>query len=1053
MSKSSFLFQLGHDRKRQREVVFFALIGLLNTAIDFAVLNALTLLTNHHSGPSLFLFNCLSFSVAVVNSYVLNGRLTFQDTRLDSPSKFLRFVGVNLIGAVINSGIVWLLAPHVGRVLSPIAAVNVSKAVATLVSLSWNYLVVSRWVFVAKTPTSAPDQRSRSQKESSRSNMKQPKTRLIKFLAALALVVVLLLTAIVRSVLQAPPVKGVVLTRPVTVRSGANQAVLKPKVWATGSDWPMYLNDIQRTSASSENDLSPSNVGQITQIWSFKTGDIIAASATVVDGTVYFGSWDGYEYALDAMTGAFKWKTYLGKTVGRSDCNPPKAGVTSSAAVQGGVVYVGGGDAYWYALDAKTGAVLWKVYTGETGAIGGHYNWSSPLIYQGFAYIGIASFGDCPLVPGKLLKVSLSTHKVVNTFNAVEPGEIGGGIWTSPSIDTATNTIYIAAATETMASEVNAQSSYSLDATTLALKSLWKPPESDFIQDSDFDTSPILFKDAAGRPLVASVNKNGKVYVLDRDNLSAGPVWEKQIVNGGDCPLCENSSVSSGAFGQGTLYLAGANSTINGVDYRGSVHALDPATGKFLWQRGEAGPVFGALAYTNGLLIVGDGGVLEVLDATTGNVLYSYDTGGQRIYTAPSISHGIIYVGSSDGYEHAFGIPSTVAPPVFADSHCPSGWLCQDIGNPLFTGSETSSGGRETITASGAGIGGVSDGFRLLSQNVGGDAQISAEVASWQQKNGLSQAGLMVRQSNDPTSPYYSVLLTPGSGLVVDYRTGFGMVTIKDMQMPLASAPLYLEIQRLGDQFQAATSTNGSSYTQVSGSTVTLAMPTTVMAGPAVSAGSDGLTSAAVFAEVSVSLITSTLNPPPPLAPCPAGWGCQDLGNPAILGKQVLNDGTWTLQGAGEDLWGTQDQGHFVWQTLSGDGSITARVSSPAFTDPWAKAGIMLRENTDAGSVYYGIIVMPSASGNGIEVQSRSKQDLLTVGNGFVPGQGPIYLKIERIGDNFTAYTSANGVAWKTIPGSTVALNMSNTVLAGLLVTSHKETNLTTATFDRISIG
>src|SRR5579871_4685446 len=125
-----------------------------------------------------------------------------------------------------------------------------------------------------------------------------------------------------------------------------------------GQDWPMYLHDPQRTSASGETILSTTNVAQLNKLWSFKTGGVIASSATVVGGTVYVGSWDGDEYALDAATGALKWKTYIG-TTSTPACG--SQGVTSSATVQDGVVYVGGGDAYWYALDASTGAILWKV--------------------------------------------------------------------------------------------------------------------------------------------------------------------------------------------------------------------------------------------------------------------------------------------------------------------------------------------------------------------------------------------------------------------------------------------------------------------------------------------------------------------------------------------------------------------------------------------------------------------------------------------------------------------------------------------------------------------
>src|SRR2546421_1114157 len=282
---------------------------------------------------------------------------------------------------------------------------------------------------------------------------------------------------------------------------------------AAGSDWPTYLHDPQRSGASSDTTLSPANAGQLKLGWAFKTGGVIGSSPTVVGGTVYVGSWDGYEYALDAATGTLKWKTYLGQTSVQG-CNPPQAGITSTAAVLNGVVYVGGGDSYWYALDATTGATLWKVYTGDNSAAGGYYNWSSPLIYNGYAYIGIASFGDCPLVQGQLLQVDLNTHQIVNTFNVVPAGQVGGGIWGSPSLDTTTNTIYVTTRTETNSSQTYSQAILAIDASTLAIKSSWKLPDGQAVTGSDFCNTPTFFYDASGNSLVGTINKNGYGYAF-----------------------------------------------------------------------------------------------------------------------------------------------------------------------------------------------------------------------------------------------------------------------------------------------------------------------------------------------------------------------------------------------------------------------------------------------------------------------------------------------------------------------------------------------------------
>src|ERR1051326_8733182 len=244
----------------------------------------------------------------------------------------------------------------------------------------------------------------------------------------------------------------------------------KPGPGPTGEDWTTYLHDPQRTSATNDTILSSSNTTRLVKQWSFKTEGVIEGSAAVVNGVAYVGSWAGYEYALDVKTGTLKWKTFLG-VANPPACIPPAAGVSSGAAVQDGIIYLGGGDDYWYALDAKTGAIRWKVFTGDSSATGGYYNWSSPLLYQGYAYIGTASMGDCPLVQGQLLKVSLTTHEVVKKLNIVPDGQVGGGIWTSPSLDPATNTIYVSTGTANIITQKRAQALLAVDASTLEVKS------------------------------------------------------------------------------------------------------------------------------------------------------------------------------------------------------------------------------------------------------------------------------------------------------------------------------------------------------------------------------------------------------------------------------------------------------------------------------------------------------------------------------------------------------------------------------------------------------
>jgi len=186
---------------------------------------------------------------------------------------------------------------------------------------------------------------------------------------------------------------------------------------------------------------------------------------------------------------------------------------------------------------------------------------------------------------------------------------------------------------------------------------------------------------------------------------------------------------------------------------------------------------------------------------------------------------------------------------------------------------------------------------------------------------------------------------------------------------------------------------------------------------------------------------------------CPvAPWTCADIGSPALAGNQSFDPstGTWTIAGGGTDISGTADQFHFVWQTLSGDGSISARVVSQSNTSSNAKAGVMLRANTDPGSPNYAVLVSPGA---GIKVQVRSAEGGTTTKLANPSGTTPAYLKVTRSGNTFTAFTSADGMTWTLIPGSTYTMSLGPTLLDGLAVTSHAGGVLGSVTMDSVVTG
>jgi outer membrane protein assembly factor BamB len=105
--------------------------------------------------------------------------------------------------------------------------------------------------------------------------------------------------------------------------------------------------------------------------------------------------------------------------------------------------------------------------------------------------------------------------------------------------------------------------------------------------------------------------------------------------------------------------VAGGRTAINGVKCRGSVRALDPATGAYLWEQCLTdGTVLAAVIVVPGVVVVEDGSAMVVLAAASGQTLFSYKdhTKSSVFYGAASISNGMLYVGNFDGNFYAFGL-------------------------------------------------------------------------------------------------------------------------------------------------------------------------------------------------------------------------------------------------------------------------------------------------------------------------------------------------------------------------------------------------------------
>jgi regulation of enolase protein 1 (concanavalin A-like superfamily) len=176
-------------------------------------------------------------------------------------------------------------------------------------------------------------------------------------------------------------------------------------------------------------------------------------------------------------------------------------------------------------------------------------------------------------------------------------------------------------------------------------------------------------------------------------------------------------------------------------------------------------------------------------------------------------------------------------------------------------------------------------------------------------------------------------------------------------------------------------------------------------------------------------------------------WSNGSVGSPGTAGSATQDGGTWTVRGGGDDIWNTSDSFHFVHQPFTGDGEITVRVASQTNTDPWAKAGVMIREGTGGDARHAMVVVTP---GNGVAFQRRT-----TVGGASTHTAGsrataPVWLRLVRTGSVITGYESGNGTSWVQVGSLTLALT--GDVRIGLCVTSHNNGALSTAVFESVQV-
>lgn len=441
-----------------------------------------------------------------------------------------------------------------------------------------------------------------------------------------------------------------------------------------GGDWTQYRAGI-RGDSENPGVFDASQAANLRTIWTAELSPNGTAQAytqpMIAGGTAYFTTAiSANVLALDMSTGAVRWSRQFDRDV-TTNCGGVKhRGFWAAPAVVGGMLYLAAPDGHAYALHPQDGTTVWASAIADPTAAGhGEFLQSSPAVSTalGRLYLGIASSEGCDEVRGKIAMVDLATGAAVVKPLLVE-GQQGAAIWSSISIDEGARLVFASTGNRIgdISAEPLAQAIVSFKADTLEVVDHWQDPTP--LEDSDFGSSPTLFEDERGTPLVAAANKDGMLFVLRRDRLSAGPVWSARLAvidaskpTIGGNPSAGFGSIVSPTFSHGLLYAAGGRTP---AGEPGSVVAFAPGSGAVQWKHVTPGYVLAPMPAVGDILVVESSAPdnstswLEVLDARSGALLRTFP-GKIATFAAPVVAHGVVL------WVDAAGTVTALAPPQF----------------------------------------------------------------------------------------------------------------------------------------------------------------------------------------------------------------------------------------------------------------------------------------------------------------------------------------------------------------------------------------------------
>jgi polyvinyl alcohol dehydrogenase (cytochrome) len=388
-----------------------------------------------------------------------------------------------------------------------------------------------------------------------------------------------------------------------------------------------YLGYDQHSTYHNPNEtkITVQNVAMLEPMWTTLTSGSATGTAAVVGDTVYFHASAGTQ-AFDRATGEQRWKINMGGS--------------GSITWDAGKVYAQRFSGQVIRIDGATGVTPdWATVVAGNASVG------TPIIVGNKVIVGTSSgdevAGGTSSFRGSVVALDKDLGTILWRHYTVDPPSNGAAVWSSPSVDAELGMGFF-----TSGNNYSGPSSGQSDAIfALDLESgdmLWSfqatandvwNATSGTGPDHDFGTNPILFE-ADGKKLVGAGAKSGIFYALERE--TGEMVWTKSITAG----CAAGGILNNGAYDGTRIYVsswacAGPAALV----------ALDPATGMAVWSKNVPAQSWAPITVANGVLFVPANTTMQAFDASSGDLLFEYETEGS-ICSGAVVVDGQVFFGS-----------------------------------------------------------------------------------------------------------------------------------------------------------------------------------------------------------------------------------------------------------------------------------------------------------------------------------------------------------------------------------------------------------------------